>query len=555
MAKYTHLKKIIDEGLSEGREQCRVVRDIDLFVLDNSLRESTVGQIVGHTLENKWAILEEVKKCGFKNIIISAFSHAPRVDDTFVQQLCERESDMSTYYAFSEIGEGHLRQEFPVGLKKMKQYGIQNPIFEIDLALCKDNATKFQILLDLFQKRFDYAYENLCANAKIFVNIRDLAPTMMTSPDTVFNVVEFLAKMPPEKRPLGIMFEEPTGDYVPLQLGAFSRSVRQFMDECDWKSAHLLVHIHKKWEYGEAAQLECLVSGADGIWCSVCEEGAALGHACSTVSIMNFIRAGNQKVLKKFNCTYLRQAAINVTKLTTGLPPHPRQTVYGERALDVVFDEESGMGIGGVPEMLFDLEKFFGVKAPTRMSTLASPAMIKDRLIQVFGKNDEFTEDIAVKMKAVMIDDLTNDRKEEYMSEAGLAILFDRAGGKLTDQMRSIVMAVEISANAHKNLIKKVRKIWDAWDLTEEESGDDCLEFYSFYSGFMAPYFGNYECEYLRKGLQVLDMNENGKIDWSEFCIYLKWALREYPNIGGKEELLAAAFQKGIIPAMKAKIK
>jgi len=29
-------------------------------VLDNSLRESTVGQLRGHTIENKWAIYNEV---------------------------------------------------------------------------------------------------------------------------------------------------------------------------------------------------------------------------------------------------------------------------------------------------------------------------------------------------------------------------------------------------------------------------------------------------------------------------------------------------------------
>lgn len=528
--------------------------NLDLFVLDNSLRESTVGALRGHTLENKWSILEEVKKCGFKNIIISAFSHAPRVDDSFVKQLSEREADMSNYYAFSEIGEGHLKQGFPVGLKKMKQYGIQNPIFEVDLALCKDDPNKFETLLGLFQKRFAYSYENLSPSAKIFVNIRDLCPTMIKSPEIVFDVVKFLGTMPPEIRPLGIMFEEPTGNYLPVMLACWSQLIRQLMNECDWKSAHLLVHVHKKWELGETAQLACLGSGADGIWCSVCEEGAALGHACSTTTILNLVRLGNKQVLENFNCTYLRQAAINVTKVTTGLPPHPRQTVYRERALDIVFDAESGMGSG--PDVMdFDLDKFFGVSAPTRISTLASAVMIKSRLIEVFGKNDQFTEDIAVKMKAVMIDDLTNGRKEEYMSEAGLAILFDRAGGQLTAEMSSIVMNVEIYANAHKNLIKEVHKIWDAWDITEEASGDDCLEFSSFYHGFMAPYFGSYDCEVLERLLKVIDANKNGKIDWNEFCIYLVWALREYPNIGDADELLKIAFQKGIVPAMQAKME
>jgi hypothetical protein len=38
----------------------KILREKKLFVLDNSLRESTVGQLRGHTIENKWKIYEEV---------------------------------------------------------------------------------------------------------------------------------------------------------------------------------------------------------------------------------------------------------------------------------------------------------------------------------------------------------------------------------------------------------------------------------------------------------------------------------------------------------------
>ena len=37
----------------------------ELFVLDNSLRESTVGQLRGHTIENKWKIYEQVSACEY----------------------------------------------------------------------------------------------------------------------------------------------------------------------------------------------------------------------------------------------------------------------------------------------------------------------------------------------------------------------------------------------------------------------------------------------------------------------------------------------------------
>jgi len=44
----------------ETKQHRRRLRDMDLFVLDNSLRESTVGQLRGHTIENKWKIYEQV---------------------------------------------------------------------------------------------------------------------------------------------------------------------------------------------------------------------------------------------------------------------------------------------------------------------------------------------------------------------------------------------------------------------------------------------------------------------------------------------------------------
>jgi hypothetical protein len=46
-----------------------------------------------------------------------------------------------------------------------------------------------------------------------------------------------------------------------------------------------------------------------------------MGNAASCVTLMNLIRLGNKKVLKKYNCTYLRKAAINVTRITTGIDP------------------------------------------------------------------------------------------------------------------------------------------------------------------------------------------------------------------------------------------
>ena len=87
-------------------EKYRRLKYLDLFVLDNSLRESTVGQTRGHTIDEKWKIYEEVKRCGFKYIVVAAFSHMTRVDDIFCQQLVERGEDVTNMFAFSEATAG-----------------------------------------------------------------------------------------------------------------------------------------------------------------------------------------------------------------------------------------------------------------------------------------------------------------------------------------------------------------------------------------------------------------------------------------------------------------
>ena len=37
-----------------------VLKNLDLFVLDNSLRENALGSSRGHTIENRWKIYNEV---------------------------------------------------------------------------------------------------------------------------------------------------------------------------------------------------------------------------------------------------------------------------------------------------------------------------------------------------------------------------------------------------------------------------------------------------------------------------------------------------------------
>ena len=46
-------------------------------------------------------------------------------------------------------------------------------------------------------------------------------------------------------------------------------------------------------------------------------------------------------------------------------------------------------------------------------------------------------------------------------------------------------------------------------------------------------------------------MDSDGYVDWYEFLVYIKWALRQYPDTEDPDVLLSIVFQKGLIPAMR----
>ena len=50
-------------------------------------------------------------------------------------------------------------------------------------------------------------------------------------------------------------------------------------------------------------------------------------------------------------------------------------------------------------------------------------------------------------------------------------------------------------------------------------------------------------------------MDKSGQVDWREFMVYVKWAIREYlDEIKNVDDLLALTFRKGLIPAMQDEI-
>ena len=166
------------------------LKNLDLFCLDNSIRESTVGQLRSHTLKNKVAIFQEVKKCGIKDILVASFAHMTRVDDDFVQYLVDTGEDFSNFYSFSEVTESlkdgvYDTEKIPIGLIKNKKYGLRNILFEMDLASkdCDwDGKWTMEDHCQMHLRLFRWVRREISKDARILVNVRDFGLCMASTP-------------------------------------------------------------------------------------------------------------------------------------------------------------------------------------------------------------------------------------------------------------------------------------------------------------------------------------------------------------------------------------
>ena len=72
-----------------------------------------------------------------------------RVDEPWVQELVASGEDVKNLFAFTEAFDSPDKlEEIPLGLRKMKRFGLINPIIEIDL--CTQVRTLYQLFLYLY---------------------------------------------------------------------------------------------------------------------------------------------------------------------------------------------------------------------------------------------------------------------------------------------------------------------------------------------------------------------------------------------------------------------
>jgi len=267
-------------GYTRTEQIVNTMKEVDCFVLDNSLRETTVASIFGHTIEGKYRILEAIRKAGMKHIILGAFGPTRRVDEGFIVSLRDKNQlkDDEHYYAFSEfkdadapwfegaraVEDAAASTKPPYGLVLCKRLGIPNAVIEVDLMALWDLPAGTEALCREMEERVVWCRKELRPDSRVLFNLRDFQLAWPTNPDRVLSVVAFLAQLPESTRPFGLCFEDQNGSWLPCIVQDATYEVRCVMKKHGWDDGQLLVHVHKGYGISDASQLAAMGAGATG---------------------------------------------------------------------------------------------------------------------------------------------------------------------------------------------------------------------------------------------------------------------------------------------------
>ena len=250
---------------SQATQKLSYLAKLELVVIDNSVRESTVGQVRGHTLADKHRFTELVRDTGIRHQLIATFSALQRrVDDQFCVELRDNPGRYAgqVFYSFAEVA-GKLQPAGAepdlaptVGLVRAREYQLKNVFLEMD-GVCKVLST-VAIATKVLAARIAWIREHLGSGARIYVNLRDLPLVWDNTASTLRGVVRWLSMLPVEERITGIVFEDVraeagvgarggacpppppsphlqyTGNTLPALFSAFVAEVRAKMTLYEW---------------------------------------------------------------------------------------------------------------------------------------------------------------------------------------------------------------------------------------------------------------------------------------------------------------------------------
>ncbi|MBH63715.1 MAG: hypothetical protein CL569_14955 [Alphaproteobacteria bacterium] len=322
----------VDEKMSR-------LRSVVPHILDLSVLEGRLPAPCGHTLKDRIKLYKLARDFGFKELALFSFFDFRNVDVQFLEWFVKKKKSMDGVYTMvSTMG---MKDGGPdAGSSFQMNYGIEKTLWgkvpntviylETRPSYLEDEGRTRDGLLRIIEDTVNYLREHLPAEnarrgrGRIYIRLADIFDAWDEDPEFFVRMLKLFAALPIS----GVIFEDLRGTHFPFQTAEIVKLIRRYNPS----PRVILLHPHSGNGTEDAAVLDGVLAGADGVWSALTPHAAQGYHGSSMMLLTNLLRAGNKHVRKAYPFERLTEIGNGMVKVHMGEPITPDYPVIGERA-------------------------------------------------------------------------------------------------------------------------------------------------------------------------------------------------------------------------------
>ena len=313
-------------------DRVKVLRDVEPYMIDMSSREATLSSYFGHTFDDKKELHRLSCDLGFDNFGLPNFFAFPSVVDEFLDYLVDNGESLDPFFTTIAVEPLKDGVPFPMGpaAKKTVEFGIPNVILLVETCPSVVEAigsSREKMIFDL--RAHILEYQRLLPppgdrKGRIYIRLGDPFDTFDQDVEYLTQIFKMLGTM----NIAGVLFEDVKGTRFPFETYAMVKLMRRYLP----KPHKILAHPHLGNGTEDAAVLECILAGGDGVWSGFTPQAAQGGHGSALMLLTNLMRARNPHVRRLFNTEKFQEVAERMWHIHDHTDIPPNTAVVGERA-------------------------------------------------------------------------------------------------------------------------------------------------------------------------------------------------------------------------------
>ena len=415
-------------ALAEIREDIHAkmsrLRDLDPCILDMSFREAALSSRYGHTLADKIELYELAREFGFTDFGLSNFYDFPSVTDQFLDYLIENDIPLDRFLVTVAVepDDGSNAVARSPAVVRTEEAGIPNVILLVEIRPCTvelSGRDRDEMLRDIDRYIRHYRAQlppETERQGRIYVRIADIFDAFDDDPAYVVQALKLLGASPIA----GILYEDVRGSRFTFESNALVRLMRRYLPP----PRKILAHPHSGNGMEDAATIEAVLEGADGVWAGFTPQAAQGGHGSALMFLTNLVRAGNPHVERLYRLEKLVETARRMWQVHDRHDIEPNQPVVGERAYRYVdrYFEQGDLPCDLDPELI-------GAEVGYEIMPAWAPTYVIGKRLEELGYEPELYQNRTLlhRVRALINETQMEGRHVRFDDPEELAAVVERA--------------------------------------------------------------------------------------------------------------------------------